>query len=215
MLDAAVMPDGLEQRRGHGNRLPIAKTVHAVLWQGRQSFQLDHMTGMATGLSAIFMGNRPALLRFLRARGAGEDAEDLLQDMWMKLEAKDLGPVADPLPYLYRMANNLMLDRYRSSTRRERREQDWAEGAGGVMADPSEDISIDERLILNQRLDQARGVLRSLGPRVEMVFRRFRIEGVGQKAIAEELGVSLTTVEKDLQKAYRAMIALRQTWDTE
>jgi len=170
---------------------------------------------MATGLSAIFMSNRPALLRFLRARGAGEDAEDLLQDMWMKLEAKDLGPVADPLPYLYRMANNLMLDRYRSSTRRERREQDWAEGAGGVMADPAEDIGVDERLILGERLDQARGVLRGLGPRVEMVFRRFRIEGVGQKAIAEELGVSLTTVEKDLQKAYRAMIALRQAWDTE
>jgi RNA polymerase sigma factor (sigma-70 family) len=177
--------------------------------------QLDVMTGMATGLSAIFMSNRPALLRFLRARGAGEDAEDLLQDMWMKLEAKDLGPVADPLPYLYRMANNLMLDRYRSSTRRERREQDWAEGAGGVMADPAEDIGVDERLILGERLDQARGVLRGLGPRVEMVFRRFRIEGVGQKAIAEELGVSLTTVEKDLQKAYRAMIALRQAWDTE
>jgi RNA polymerase sigma-70 factor (ECF subfamily) len=133
----------------------------------------------------------------------------------MKLEAKDLGPIADPLPYLYRMANNLMLDRYRSATRRERREQDWAEGAGGVMADPSEDVAIDERLILNQRLEEARAVLRSLGPRVEMVFRRFRIEGVGQRAIAEELGVSLTTVEKDLQKAYRAMIALKQKLETE
>lgn len=170
---------------------------------------------MATGLSAIFMSSRPALLRFLRARGAGEDAEDLLQDMWMKLEAKDLGPVADPLPYLYRMANNLMLDRYRSTTRRGRREQDWAEGAGGVMADPADDIGIDDRLIIDEKLDQARGILRALGPRVEMVFRRFRIEGVGQKTIAEELGVSLTTVEKDLQKAYRAMIALKQKWDTE
>jgi RNA polymerase sigma-70 factor (ECF subfamily) len=170
---------------------------------------------MATGLSAIFLANRPALLRFLRARGAGNDAEDLAQDIWMKLEAKDLGPIADPLPYLYRMANNLMLDRYRSATRRERREQDWAEGAGGVMADPSEDVAIDERLILNQRLEEARAVLRSLGPRVEMVFRRFRIEGVGQRAIAEELGVSLTTVEKDLQKAYRAMIALKQKLETE
>lgn len=170
---------------------------------------------MATGLSAIFMNNRPALLRFLRARGAGDDAEDLLQDMWMKLEAKDLGPVADPLPYLYRMANNLMLDRYRSSTRRERREQDWAAGAGGVMADPSEDVAIDERLILAERLEEARAVLRSLGPRVELVFRRFRMEGVGQRLIADELGVSLTTVEKDLQKAYRAMIALKQKLDTE
>lgn len=171
--------------------------------------------GMATGLSAIFLANRPALLRFLRARGAGDDAEDLAQDMWMKLEAKDLGPVADPLPYLYRMANNLMLDRYRSTTRRGRREQDWAEGAGGVMADPSEDIAVDERMILHERLEQAEAVLRELGPRVELVFRRFRVEGIGQRLIAEELGVSLTTVEKDLQKAYRALLALKQRLDTE
>lgn len=170
---------------------------------------------MATGLSAIFMSNRSALQRFLRARGAGDDAEDLLQDIWIKLEAKDIGPVSDPLPYLYRMANNLMLDRYRSTTRRERREQDWAGGAGGVMADPSEDVPVDERMILNQRLDEARAVLRDLGPRVELVFRRFRIEGVGQRAIADELGVSLTTVEKDLQKAYRAMLTLKQKMDTE
>lgn len=170
---------------------------------------------MATGLSSIFLANRPALLRFLRARGAGEDAEDLLQDMWMKLDAKDLGPIADPLPYLYRTANNLMLDRYRSATRRGKREQDWAEGAGGVMADPSEDIAVDERMILAERLQEAEAVLRDLGPRVELVFRRFRIEGVGQRMIAEELGVSLTTVEKDLQKAYRALIALRQRLDTE
>jgi RNA polymerase sigma-70 factor (ECF subfamily) len=170
---------------------------------------------MATGLSAIFLQNRPALLRFLRARGAGEDAEDLLQDMWMKIEAKDLGPIADPVPYLYRMANNQMLDRYRSTTRRERREQDWAEGASGVMADPNDDLPVDERMMLNERLDEARATLQELGPRVELVFRRFRIEGVGQRAIAEELGVSLTTVEKDLQKAYRAMIALKQKLDTE
>jgi len=173
------------------------------------------VTGMATGLSAIFLANRAALLRFVRARGAGDDAEDVMQEMWMKLEAKDLGPVADPLPYLYRMANNLMLDRYRSATRRERREQDWAEGAGGVMADPSEDLSVDERMILTERLREAERVLRELGPRVELVFRRFRIEGVGQRQIAEDLGVSLTTVEKDLQKAYRAMLALRQRLDTE
>ncbi|KFG91189.1 RNA polymerase sigma-70 factor [Sphingobium herbicidovorans NBRC 16415] len=170
---------------------------------------------MATGLSSIFLANRPALLRFLRARGAGDDAEDLLQDMWMKLEAKDLGPIADPLPYLYRIANNLMLDRYRSATRRGKREQDWAEGAGGVMADPGQTASVDERMILAERLQEAEAVLRDLGPRVELVFRRFRIEGVGQRMIAEELGVSLTTVEKDLQKAYRALMTLRQRLDTE
>lgn len=170
---------------------------------------------MATGLSAIFLHNRPALLRFLRARGAGDEAEDLLQDIWIKLEGKDIGPVADPLPYLYRMANNLMLDRYRSTMRRARREEDWATGAGGVMADPMEAAAVDERLIMTERLEEAQAALRALGPRVAHVFRRFRLEGIGQKLIAQELGISLTTVEKDLQKAYRALTGLKQKRDTE
>jgi RNA polymerase sigma-70 factor (ECF subfamily) len=170
---------------------------------------------MAVGLAAIFLENRSALLRFLRARGAGDYAEDLCQDIWMKLETREPEDVTDPLPYLYRVANNLMLDRYRSTTRREKREQDWAGGSTGLMSDIADDVPVDEQLIAAQRLAQAEAVLRALGPRVEMVFRRFRIEGVGQRTIAEELGVSLTTVEKDLQKAYRAMLTLKQTLDTE
>ncbi len=170
---------------------------------------------MADGLADIFLSHRAALLRFLRARGAADAAEDLLQDMWLKVEGREMGDVADPLPYLYRMANNLMLDRYRSASRREKREQDWAEAGTGVMAEAADDVPVDERMIAEQRLEQARMVLRELGPRVELIFRRFRIEGVGQRVIADELGISLTTVEKDLQKAYRAMIALKQRMDTE
>lgn len=170
---------------------------------------------MADGLADIFLSHRTALLRFLRARGAGDAAEDMVQDMWVKIQSREAEDVADPLPYLYRMANNLMLDRYRSAARREKREQDWAEGGTGVMAEAADDVPVDEQLIAAQRLEQARAVLRDLGPRVELVFRRFRIEGVGQRTIADELGVSLTTVEKDLQKAYRAMMALKARMDTE
>ncbi|MBB3980934.1 RNA polymerase sigma-70 factor (ECF subfamily) [Sphingobium fontiphilum] len=170
---------------------------------------------MADGLAPVFLENRAALLRFLRARGAGDDAEDLLQDLWLKVDGRALDGIDDPLPYLYRMANNLMLDRFRSTSRRERREQDWVDSSTGVMAESADLTPVDEQLIAAQRLQAASAVLRDLGPRVELVFRRFRLEGVGQKAIAEQLGVSLTTVEKDLQKAYRALIALQKNWDTE
>ncbi len=159
------------------------------------------------------------LLRFLRARGAADSAEDLLQEMWLKVSGRPDGPIADPVPYLYRMANNLMLDRYRSATRRERREQDWNEGmtgaTAGVMAERDPAPAADEQMIAAERLQRAQAALAALGARVETVFRRFRMEGVGQRDIAQELGVSLTTVEKDLQKAYRAMTALRQDFDTE
>ena len=70
------------------------------------------------GLQDVFVAHRPALVRFLRARGAGEEAEDLVQDLWLKLCAGPTGPVDDALAYLYRMADNLMIDRYRARARR-------------------------------------------------------------------------------------------------
>ncbi len=70
-----------------------------------------------SGLEAVFLNNRATLLRFLRARGAGEGAEDLLQEMWIRASAGASGPVADPLAYLYRVANNLLLDRRRAELR--------------------------------------------------------------------------------------------------
>lgn len=170
---------------------------------------------MATGLEAIFLQHRPTLLRFLRARGAGDGAEDLLQEMWLRIQEKTLGPIADPVPYLHRMANNLMLDRYRSAERRGRREQDWVDGMAGPVAEASHEAPADERLIAAERLSRAETVLRALGPRVETVFRRFRLDGVGQRQIAQDLGVSLTTVEKDLQKAYRALVALQRELEAE
>ena len=39
------------------------------------------------------------------------------------------GPIAQPLSYLYRSANNLMLDRYRSYQQAVKRDQDWSDAA--------------------------------------------------------------------------------------
>src|SRR3546814_7319607 len=47
--------------------------------------------------------------------------------------------------------------------------------------------------------------LNRLGPRTATAFRRHRVDGVAQKEIAVELGVSLSTVESDLRTAYRAL----------
>lgn len=193
---------------------PIANHAPGPLWRITQS-RKNRTSLMASGLESVFLESRAALLRFLRARGAGDAAEDILQDVWVRLSTKDVGPVADPLPYLYRTANNLMLDRYRSANRRERREQNWTDGLSGPVAEQANDVPADEQMIAAQRLAEAEAVLRKLGSRVETVFRRFRIDGEGQREIAEELGVSLTTVEKDLQKAYRALVALKQRLDAE
>ena len=166
-----------------------------------------------SGLEAVLMENRAALLRFLRARGAGESAEDLLQEMWIKASAGASGPIAEPLAYLYRAANNLMLDKRRAELRAQRRDRDWQELGGGEASGISEAPSGERVLIAREQLAEAEAALKALGERTDFVFRRFRVEGASQRAIADELGISLSAVEKHLQKAYRALIELRRRFD--
>jgi RNA polymerase sigma-70 factor (ECF subfamily) len=162
------------------------------------------------GLQAVFVANREPLLRFLRARGAGEIAEDLLHEVWIKAAKAATGPIADPLAYLFRTANNLLLDRRRSELRSARRDQDYADNVGAAP-----EISTERALLARGDLAQAEATLRALGDRTDHVFRRYRIDGANQREIAEELGISLSAVEKHLQRAYRALIDLRRRLDAD
>jgi RNA polymerase sigma-70 factor (ECF subfamily) len=163
---------------------------------------------VASGLNAVLLANREALLRFLRARGAGEDAEDVLQDLWLKVERLQApGPIADPRAYLFRMADNLMHDRVRANMRRISREQAWNE-AGHDPEGQDDRPSAERMLAARQRLLQVERALATLGERTQSIFRRFRLDGVSQGRIAQEEGISLSAVEKHLQRAYRTVAAL-------
>jgi RNA polymerase sigma-70 factor (ECF subfamily) len=163
------------------------------------------------GLARVLVNERPRVLRFLAARGAGDEAEDVFHDLWQRLVATPAQPIADPIAYLFRAAENVLRDRRRSSISRERRQQDWHD-----LSVSEHDDAVGERvLIARQRLREAEAVLAAQGPRVSEVFRRYRLDGTGQAAIAREMGVSLSSVEKDLQKAYRALSQLREKFDAE
>ena len=165
------------------------------------------------GLEAMFVANRGALLRFLRARGTGDEAEDLLQELWFRVKSAPPGPIGEPLSYLMRAANNLMLDRHRGRVRAMRRDQDWAEAAAPAELGIDDAPDAERLLIGREALARADETLAALGSRVEAIFRRYRIDGVTIDQVAREFGVSRSTVEKDLQKAYRALLALRSRDD--
>jgi RNA polymerase sigma-70 factor (ECF subfamily) len=170
---------------------------------------------VTSGIEAVFLGNQDALLRFFRARGRTDQAEDLLQELWLQASSVAAAPVSDPEAYLYRMANNLMLGRSRSDHRRRRREQDWTEvsTAGGELAS---DVESGERiLVARQQVQAIETALSGLGEKTGTIFRRFRLEGIRQEEIAREFGISLSAVEKHLQKAYRALLELRDELDAD
>lgn len=165
------------------------------------------------GLEAAFLANRERLLRFLRARGAGEAAEDLLHEIWLKISAANTGPISAPLAYLFRTADLLMIDRYRSERQARRRDKDWGVAAGATMPGVSDAPSSERVLIARDHARMVAQALDALGPRPAAIFRRHRVDGVQQRRVAEEFGVSLSTVESDLRRAYRALLEVKERID--
>ena len=167
------------------------------------------------GLEAVFQQSRPSLLRFFLSRGCGADAEDMLQELWIKASGVTTGPIAEPVGYLYRMADNLILDKRRSEQRRARRENQWVDMVGGASVGVSDQPSAERILLARDQLQVFERALDYLGERTAQIFRSFRIDGVGQREIAQQLGISLSAVEKHLQKAYRALLEIQASIDAD
>jgi RNA polymerase sigma-70 factor (ECF subfamily) len=157
------------------------------------------------GLEAAFLDNRDKLLRFLRARGAGDAADDLVQEIWLKIAASPPGPVAAPLSYLFRTADLLMIDRFRSSRQSGVRDRNWGDLNAGDPPGVSNEPSAERSIAAVQEAARVLAMLDRLGSRTATIFRRHRIDGIAQKVIAEELRISISTVEADLRTAYRAL----------
>lgn len=177
----------------------------------------DHDIDATSGLDAVFMLHRGRLTQFLRARCRGMDsaeAEDIVQELWLRCSKTDIRAISDPKSYLYRMANNLVMDRLRRLERGRRCEMDWGYVNARVEGS-AEDATAERDLIAREKLAVVERALKKVGARAALILRRYRIDGVNQAGIAAELGVSLSTVEKDLRKAYEALLAAKKRSDEE
>ena len=160
------------------------------------------------GLVSLFGAHRAELLRFLAARCGNRDAaEDLLQDMWIKLSSLNAGPIATGRAYLFRMANTLVLDQLRTRQRAMRRDRGWleAEGTGDEMPedrpDPTEPA--DEQIARRQEAELLEQAIATLPPGAQRALRLHRFEGYGQAEVAQIMGISRSGVEKHLAVAMK------------
>ena len=167
------------------------------------------------GLLAVLDAHRHELRRYLLAHGAGDAADDLLQELRLKALGTSGGPIQSPLNYLYRAATNLIIDHRRAQTQARTRDGAWAElldqSAETVDPRPSAEREVDGRRhlqLVRQRLDE-------LTDRARRILLRHRIDGVSQRLIASEFGISQSTVESDLRAAYRWLDELRRQLDEE
>lgn len=157
----------------------------------------------------IYQESRGELLRFLTARvGDRAEAEDLLHDLWLRIQSTDAGPIANGRSYLYRVAQNLVLDRARARQRRLIRETAWSGNDHADPADPRADIEAE----IAAREDAAAlaAAMADLPEKAGLVFRLHKIDGLPHAEIAARLGISRSGVEKHIATA---MTHLRRALD--
>lgn len=161
-----------------------------------------------SGLAGLFGQHRGELLRFLVARcGDADEAEDLLQELWIKASGQPAGPVNNGRAYLFRMANNLVLDQARLRRRAMARDHSWlaadglAEGAVEERPDPSQPV--DEVMSKAQEAALLRQAIDDLPPGAQRALRLHRFEGLGQAEVAQIMGISRSGVEKHLAVAMK------------
>jgi len=160
----------------------------------------------AEGLMRVFDLHRVELLRFLAARcGEIGEAEDCLHDVWLRIAAMRGGVIAQPRAYLFRMANNIVLDRRRGQTRAMARDRGWIEADGSLLADAAPDPAprADEALIETQETARLLGAMAQLPAGARRALHLHRIEEHPQADVARIMGISRSGVEKHIATALR------------
>lgn len=167
---------------------------------------------MTCGLRAVFLAERAMLLRLLRARlGCAADAEDALQEMWFRIERAEARPVADAKAYLFRIASNLASDRRLAKSRRETLDTAWVE----TQPEAAEHPDAERAMLARERLADAQATIAVMPERMRTAYLMFRIEALSQREIAGRLCISLSAVEKLLQRAYARLHRLEDESDAE
>ncbi len=160
-------------------------------------------------LLSAYTERRANLLRFFAARVGARAAEDLVQELYVKLATRPSGVATEsPVALLYRIATNLMLDEARGRRRAAARDRAWRE-ASHVSLD-GQDIAdqppADEAVTSRQRLRQLTAAVADLPPQMQRAFRLHKLEGLSHAETATAMGLSVKTVEKHVSAALKALV---------
>ncbi|MGH3375136.1 MAG: RNA polymerase sigma-70 factor [Actinoallomurus sp.] len=141
-----------------------------------------------------------------RMLGTVADAEDIVQDAWLRWSGADRAKLTDPKAYLVRVVTNTAIDRLRSAqVRRESYVGPWLPEPVLTAPDVAEDIELAESVSLAMLI-----VLETLSPLERAVFVLREVFGFSHAEVAGTLERSEESVRQVAHRA-RRHVADRRT----
>lgn len=140
----------------------------------------------------------PALRRYFQRRAAASEVDDLVQDVFLLLQARGAtAEIENVEGYLFRTAASVLGQKHRHAT--------WPWGAQEDVAevDGLTDAFSPERIVIGrQALETIMRVVDDLPPRTAQAFVLYRFEHLTQEAVARRMGISVKAVEALIKRAF-------------
>lgn len=166
---------------------------------------VDSETNDVSEANALVRQYREPLRRFFERRLRDRaEAEDLAQEVLLRLTRQHSLVRRTRPAYIFLTARSVLLDKVRRNRVRER----VRERAGAYENDESAlEVPSAERVCLAQeRVARVEQLLEALTPRARQVFMMHRVEGLAYTEIAQALGITMSTVEKHMTAALRFLV---------
>jgi|GraSoi2013_100cm_1033763.scaffolds.fasta_scaffold01135_2 RNA polymerase sigma factor (sigma-70 family) len=153
--------------------------------------------GRADAVARLFQEHNRSLVRYLAVRlQSVQEAKEIAQEAYVRLLQLDQPGVESFLKsYLYRVATNLAVDRLRQRGRWKTVEWTADQDLGDGISDP------EQGALASEELQAVTSGLSELPANCREAFLRYRLDGMGQQQIAQELGVTERMVRHYITQA--------------
>lgn len=166
--------------------------------------------GDIAGYEVLFHKYYPTFFAFIK--GMTKEtvvAEDITQNIFMKvwLNRERLDAAKSIRNYLFVLAKHEIYNYFRTKSRtfttlKEAIAQTESKGGGGNLPSRNE---IEEKLDLAETAEQVEIIVGKMPPQRQQIFRMSRFEHMPSREIAEQLNLSVRTVDKHLELALKEL----------
>lgn len=124
-------------------------------------------------------------------------AEDMVQDIFSELwsSAEKLPEISNIKAYLFMLLKNRCLNQLKHLEVEDRYKQ-WLQEA-------QEYAELSEEDVESERLDKVYDTIELLPQQAKLIFKQCALEGRKYKDVAEELGISVHTVNTQMKRSYK------------
>ena len=158
-------------------------------------------------LAAWLVRFGPALRRYFAKRAGGAEADALVQEVFVRLQARAAGGEVDNVErYLFAIANNVLVSRHRYESARVFGRQTPLTDA----AQPVEDLTPERFIIGRQEYDRMIVALGGSSRRAREAFIFHRFEELSHPAIARRMGISVVAVRKLIARAMQRIAEIME-----